>query len=67
MNIDTWLLFDLIESRSYRSYVKTLNRYAPIISRRTLVRNIEDECSGTLPIVEKDFDNIDGLFSITCN
>ena len=61
------LSFNLVESKSYRAYVKTLNSNTQIVSRRTFVRNIEDSYSRTLPLVKKDLDNVYGMLSITCD
>ena len=65
MTVDAKLSFDLVESKSHREYVKTLNQNAPVVNRRTLIRNIDAEYSRTLAIVEKDWHSVDRVFSIT--
>lgn len=65
--VDAKLSFNLVENNAFQSYVRTLNKHVPTISRRTLVRAIVEEHGKRVPVIKKTLEDIDSNLAITCD
>ena len=65
--VDAKLQFNIVENRGFRSFVRSLNKHVPSISRQIIVRSIEDEFNATLPRIRELFSNISSHIVITCD
>ena len=65
--VDAKLPFNIVENQGFRTFVSSLNKHLPTISRRTIVRSIEDEFASTLPRIREVFQNISSHIGITCD
>jgi hypothetical protein len=59
------LSFKLVESPVFRGFTKSLNKFLPTISRRTLWRCIQDEYDAALPRIRNTINEIPGLVALT--
>lgn len=65
--VDAKFSFNLVENRAFQSYVSTLNKHVPSISRRSIVRVIEDEHAERRPMIQQVIRDIDSNIAITCD
>jgi hypothetical protein len=65
--VDAKLSFKLVESPAFRGFTKSLNKFFPTISRRTLGRCIQDEYDAALPRIRNTTNEIPGLLALTCD
>jgi hypothetical protein len=61
------LSLKLGESPAFRGFTKSLSKFFPTISRRTLGRWIQDEYDAALPRIRNTINEIPGLLPLTCD
>jgi hypothetical protein len=65
--VDAKLSFRLVKSPAFREFTRSLNKFFPTISRRTLGRCIQDEYDAALPRIKTAISNISGLVALPCD
>jgi len=65
--VDAKLSFNTVENMAFKSFVRTLNKHAPTISRTTLSRIITEEHRERKPMILEVLKNIEGNIAITCD
>ena len=63
--VDVKVSFRTVENKAFQKYARCLNRNAPIVSRRTLVRTIEEDFDRTRPIIIQALQKLGSRFALT--
>lgn len=65
MIVDAKLSFSLVENEAFCACCRSMNNHVPPISRRTLVRVIEDEHANIVPVIKETIRKISSNIAIT--
>lgn len=65
--VDAKLSLKFVENTAFHAYSRTLNHHAPIVSRRALLRTIEEDFARTLPQIIQHLKYIGSKIELTCN
>ncbi len=65
--VDAKLPFNMVTNKAFRDFIQTLNKHVPSISRRTIVREIENEFKERMPMIKECIRKVDSNITLTCD